>query len=103
MEGVQLASIVIGVRVDAPADTPPAVTGISRAGRDPFHVIDQVMDREGHGVSNGAMLDAIRNPSRITQQPNGSFRLIGKNATAVVNRAGKIVTAWARNSRGWRH
>jgi hypothetical protein len=110
-EGLAEAAIVIGTdglgeaEVSALADDglPTEVTGIARGSKDPFHVIDRIMGREGHGISNDALRGAIKNPLRISKQANGTFRLIGKNATVVINKGGKIVTAWARSSKGWRH
>ena len=49
------------------------------------------------------MNDAVRNPIKPPQpQPGGKYKYIGKNATVVLNSAGKVVTTWARNSGGWR-
>ena len=105
MTAVQLAVIVVGARAgdEASASTGPReITGFARGRAEPFHAIDRIMGRDGHGVSDAALLDAFRSGTMIAQK-NGAFRLEGANATVIVNSSGKIITAWARNSSGWRH
>ena len=105
LTGIQLAAIVIGARVgggEAVGSGPRSITGFARGSQEPFHAIDRVMGRDGHGVSDAALLDAIRN-GRMNIQKNGAYQIQGRNATVVVNSSGKIITAWARNSQGWRH
>ena len=59
------------------------------------------MGKDGVGVSNEAVVDAVRN-GRIICRPNGSYQFVGKHATVVLNKEGKIVTAWARGRNGFR-
>lgn len=56
----------------------------------------------GSGVSDSAMDDAVENPTEVVPQANGTYRFVGTDATVVLNRAGQVVTTWARNSAGWR-
>jgi hypothetical protein len=50
------------------------------------------------------MKDAVHNPvSPPEAQANGTFRYVGKDSIVVLNPEGKVVTAWARNSGGWRN
>jgi hypothetical protein len=69
------------------------------------HGDQQALGRDGgRGVSDEAMNDAVQNPIKPPQpQPGGKYKYIGKNATVVLNSAGKVVTTWARNSGGWRN
>ncbi len=68
------------------------------------HGFDQVMGRDGGlGVSDSAMEGAIESPIKVVQQSNNTFKFIGKNATVVLNRSGKLVTAWANNTSGLRN
>jgi len=77
------------------------LTGFTR------HGLNQVISRDGVGVSNRAILNALRNPlagsqSFITGRNAGTTRFVGSNASVVINRSGQIVSAWARNSAGRR-
>ena len=79
-------------------DPPNEITGRT------VHGDQQVLSRDGHGVSAEAMNDAVQNPIKPPDpQPGGRYKYLGKNATVVLNSAGKVVTAWARNSGGWRN
>jgi hypothetical protein len=81
-------------------DSPPdQITGRT------VHGDQQALSRDGgHGVSDEAMNDAVQNPTKPpAPQPGGSYKFVGKNATVILNSAGKIVTTWARNSAGWRN
>ena len=66
------------------------------------HGIDQAISREGVGVATEAIRDALKNPTKVVAQSKGTMKYIGENATVVLNKLGKVVTTWARNSLGWR-
>ncbi len=66
------------------------------------HGLEQAMGREGVGVSNESIIDAVRNPQRTIQQAKGAVTYVGENATVILNKAGEVITAWARNSAAWR-
>jgi len=78
---------------------PGAITGFTPHGE------QQAQGRDGgHGVSDAAMDDAVKNPiSSPEAQERGTFKYVGKNAVVILNSDGKIVTAWPRNSGGWRN
>jgi hypothetical protein len=66
------------------------------------HGINMAISKDGVGVSSRAILDAVKNPMRTVEQAKGAIGYVGKNATAVLNEAGEVITTWARNSSGWR-
>ena len=67
------------------------------------HGLAQVLGRDGgRGVSNAALLDAVKNPSKVIQQAGGKVKYVGKNATVILNELKKVITAWATNSNGVR-
>ena len=72
------------------------ITGFTR------HGLEQALGREGVGVNEGAMLDAVNAPERVINEANGTTRFIGKDATVVLNHEGSVVTTWANNSAGTR-
>jgi hypothetical protein len=81
-------------------DSPPnQITGRT------VHGDQQALSRDGgHGVSDEAMNDAVQNRTKPpAPQPGGRYKFVGKNATVILNSAGKFVTTWARNSAGWRN
>jgi RHS repeat-associated protein len=67
--------------------------------------IGRVILRDGHGVSPQAILNALRTQivDPIWQPETATWLLKGKDASIVVNSAGRLVTAWATNSAGWRY
>ena len=66
------------------------------------HGINQAISRDGVGVSSKAILDALKNPVKVVVQKGGEVKIIGKDATVILNQAGKVITTWARNSAGTR-
>lgn len=54
------------------------------------------------GVKPKSILDAVKNPTKVTQQANGATRYDGREATVVVDMWGKIVTMWPRCGEGIR-
>jgi hypothetical protein len=62
-----------------------------------------VRNRDGHGVHPDAIAEARNNPLQVVPQGGRRVRYHGPNATVVVNKQGKVVTAWATNSKGWDH
>lgn len=64
------------------------------------------LNRNGHGVNDAALRDAVLHPIRVVRQSGQygtTFRYEGRNATVVLNSQGKVVTCWPRNRAGWRH
>ncbi len=66
------------------------------------HGLAQAISREGVGVNEQAMLDAVNAPSKVIDQADGTTRFVGKDATVVLNREGHVVTTWANSSDGTR-
>jgi hypothetical protein len=66
------------------------------------HGINQAISRDGVGVSSKAILDAVKNPMKVVNQADGAVKYVGKNATVILNKAGEVITTWARNSAGRR-
>lgn len=65
------------------------------------HGYDRAMGREGVGVSDAAIQDAVRDPEKVIYQ-QGTVKYVGANAIVVLNPAGQVVTAWATNRSGYR-
>lgn len=84
---------------EPPWPPPPAITGMT------VHGGDQVAGRDGHGVNDTALNDAVAHPTTPPQyQPDRDVYLyLGKDAAVVLNQNGQVVTAWSRNSNGWRN
>jgi hypothetical protein len=103
----------LGIPVEGEDPTPPATAG------PPFppprqidgytsHGRESVDDRDGHGVNDDALQDAVQHPLsppsyQIDQQGRGAYIYQGKDATVVLNKDGQVVTAWPNNHHGWRH
>ncbi len=66
------------------------------------HGIDQAISRDGVGVSTEAIQGAVKNPQKVIKQADGAVKYIGDKATVVLNKAGEVITTWARNKGGWR-
>ena len=68
------------------------------------HGLNQSIGRDGGiGVKPKAILDAVKHPTKVPKnQNNGATKYTGKNATVVLNKNGKIITAWPKNSKGRR-
>jgi hypothetical protein len=66
------------------------------------HGINQAISRNGVGVATKAILDAVRNPLKVVEQVDVSIKYIGKEAVVVLNRAGEVVTTFAKKGTGTR-
>jgi hypothetical protein len=90
-----------GSTPDAPFEAPKEITGRTEHGE------QQIQARDGHGVNDDAVNDAVANPAKppqyIPDKYGGSYRYTGKNATVNLNKDGQVTTAWPRNSSGWRN
>ena len=60
------------------------------------------MTRDGVGVSDYAMKQAVTHPRLVVPQANGTYQYIGDFAVVVLIADSKVVTAWARTKVGWR-
>jgi len=66
------------------------------------HGINQAIDRDGVGVSVSAIHNAVNSPEKVIKQPGGVTKFVGKNATVVLNKSGKVITTWATHAEGYR-
>ena len=77
--------------------TPNQITGFTK------HGINNAISKNGVGVSERAMLDAVKNPTKIVSQAlKTKFKYIGKNAVVILNKTGKVITTWAKHKVGRR-
>ena len=82
-----------------PFDPPSEITGTTR------HGAERAEGRDGRGVSDEAMADAVANPTRAPEfdADRNTYLYEGVDATVVLNEEGRVVTTWAESSRGWRN
>jgi len=66
------------------------------------HGINSAISHDGVGISQQGILDTIKNPTKTVPQSGGRLKYVGKNGTVILNKFGKVVTAWAKNSDYWR-
>lgn len=85
-----------------PFPPPTEITGVTEHGEQRVFY-----GRDGHGVSDKAMHDAVANPtyppSFRPDQYGGAYEYEGKDAVVVLNKDGEVVTTWPTNSNGWRN
>lgn|GEM_PF-3114736 len=71
------------------------------------HGQERVEGRDGHGVSDSALQDAVKNPvgppTYAPDQYGGNYTYVGKDATVILSKDGKVVTAWSSSRNGWRY
>ncbi|HET7630100.1 MAG TPA: RHS repeat-associated core domain-containing protein [Candidatus Saccharimonadales bacterium] len=61
------------------------------------HGLNQSISRNGgRGVSAEAKLDAVKNPTKVTEQSGGRTKYSGKSATVVTNKDGKVITTYGK-------
>jgi RHS repeat-associated protein len=66
------------------------------------HGIDSAISHDGVGVSTRAILNTLKNPLKVVPQSGGRVKVVGKEAIVILNRAGKVITTWARSTAGTR-
>jgi RHS repeat-associated protein len=63
------------------------------------HGLNQAISRDGgRGVSPTAILSAVKDPVKVTEQAGGKVAYTGKDAKVVLNGDGKVVTVVPKNS-----
>jgi hypothetical protein len=71
------------------------------------HGEERIAGRDGHGVNDNALQDAVQNPIGPPQyapdQYGGNYTYVGKDATVILSKDGRVVTAWANSRNGWRN
>lgn len=86
----------------SPFPPPTEITGVTGHGEQRIQ-----FGRDGHGVSDEAMQDAVAHPtdppSFRPDQLGGAYEYEGKDAVVVLNEDGQVVTAWPTNRNGWRN
>ena len=81
------------------------VASINSGGRIKYtdHGYKQAMGRDGgRGISDSAIRDTIKNPTKISPQSGGRLRFEGSQGVVVLNKFGEIITCWAKSSKYWR-
>ena len=67
------------------------------------HGLEQALGRDGgKGVSEAAIRDTIKNPTKIEPQSGGRVKLVSSKAVVVLNKFGQIITTWAKSRKFWR-
>ena len=67
------------------------------------HGRQSALTHDGHGVNARAMQNTVRNPLKVVNQSNGGIKHIGEHAVVVLNKAGKVITTYAKSHYGWRY
>jgi RHS repeat-associated protein len=80
----------------AGARLPSEITGYTS------HGLAQAIERDGVGVSVRAIGDAVRSPLSVFGRANGTFGLVGRDATVILNSSGEVVSTWANGAAGFR-
>ncbi|MEP0766095.1 MAG: RHS repeat-associated core domain-containing protein [Fimbriimonadia bacterium] len=97
---VEIGTLVGEYLAVAPyGDGPKKLTGFTR------HGINQAISRDGHGVSTRAIREAIKH-GQVTKEVRGgrpAWVYRGRDATVVLNAAGRVITVIATSRRGWRY
>jgi hypothetical protein len=61
------------------------------------HGLNQAISRDnGRGVAIKYILDAVKNPKKVIQQSEGKVKYVGKNATVILNKDGKVITTYGK-------
>ena len=85
----------------AAAHPPKGITGFTE------HGAANRLNRDGHGVAEEAMRDAVQRPVKPPvfrpDKYGGTWRFEGGDAVVVLNKDGRVVTTWPRSRDGWRH
>jgi hypothetical protein len=81
-----------------PFPAPSEITGFTR------HGAERAEGRDGVGVSDEAMADAVANPQGAPgyDADRKTYTYEGVDATVILNEQGSVVTTWAETSNGWR-
>ncbi|MDT5051297.1 MAG: hypothetical protein QOD88_3696 [Mycobacterium sp.] len=106
----------LGIPVDGEGPAAPAEPGGGGAPTFPppkqingltEHGAQRVDGRDGHGVNDNAMQDAVEHPigppEYSPDQYGGNYTYVGKDATVILSKDGKVITAWANSRDGWRN
>lgn len=99
----RVAPFQVNEETDGGAATPPfpapsEITGLTH------HGAERAEGRDGVGVSDEAMADAVANPKAEPEYDvdRKTYSYEGVDATVILNEQGRVVTTWAETSNGWR-
>jgi hypothetical protein len=86
---------------ESPFPPPKQINGITDHGR------ERIEGRDGYGVNDRALQDAVEHPIGLPEyasdQYGGNYTYVGKDATVILSKDGKVITAWANSRDGWRN
>jgi hypothetical protein len=86
---------------EPPFPPPKQINGLTE------HGAQRVDGRDGHGVNASALRDAVEHPigppEYASDQYGGNYTYVGRDATVILNKDGKVITAWANSQDGWRN
>jgi hypothetical protein len=86
---------------EPPFPPPREINGYTEHGR------ERIEGRDGHGVSDSALQDAVEHPTEPpeydTDQYGGNYTYVGKDATVILSKDGRVITAYANTRGGWRY
>ena len=86
---------------EPPFPPPKQINGLTE------HGAQRVDGRDGHGVNDSALQDAVEHPigppEYASDQYGGNYTYVGRDATVILNKDGKVITAWANSQDGWRN
>jgi len=101
VEGQETAPGEPGGGAEAPFPPPKQINGFTDHGR------ERIEGRDGHGVNDRALQDAVEHPigppEYAQDQYGGNYTYVGKDATVILSKDGKVITAWANSREGWRN
>ncbi len=67
------------------------------------HGIESAMGHDNHGIHPSAILDIVKNPLKVIDQGvRETTKYVSRKGAVILNRAGKIVTTYAKSSKFWR-
>ena len=67
------------------------------------HGLAQAIGRDGgRGVKVSAILETVKNPIKTIIQNEGKIKYVSDKAVVVLNKAGKVITTYAKSSKYWR-
>ena len=67
------------------------------------HGLESAMGHDNHGIQPRAILDIVKNPSKVIDQGvRETTKYVSQKGVVVLNRAGEIVTTYAKSSKFWR-
>jgi len=67
------------------------------------HGVESAMGHDNHGIQPSAILDIVKKPSKVIDQgARETTKYVSQKGAVILNRAGEIVTTYAKSSKFWR-